>query len=69
MAFEIPRSTVVVQFEVYHADLEVGLAVDIPTDATKSESSLWSDRPFILSVVSNSHAFAHALAPSNTTIS
>jgi hypothetical protein len=37
--------------------------------ASKSESNLWSNRPFILSVVLDTHAVAHALAPSTSPIS
>ena len=58
-----------VHFEIYDAESEVGLAVDMPTAASKSESSLRRGRPFILSVASDSHAFAHALAPSTSAIS
>jgi hypothetical protein len=59
---------VVVRFEIYDAEWEIGLAVDILTAASKSESSLRSSRPFVLPVVSDSHALAHALASSTTAI-
>ena len=66
---ELPREDVVVQFEIYNAESEVGLAVDMPAVASKSESGLWSNRPFILYLVSDRYAIAQAFAPSTSAIS
>src|SRR3989442_10467059 len=68
-ALRLAQFPVMVHFEIYDAESEVGLAVDMPTGASKSESSLRRGRPFILSVASDSHPFAHALAPSTSAIS